>query len=59
VKAVIVSSEYLDSLEETIYSLKHSYKDIKRAEKEVAKGNYVTFDQLQEDLANRIKKNAS
>ncbi len=59
VKATLVSTEYLDSLEETIYSLEHSYKDIKKAEKEIAQGNYVTLEELQADLANRIKKNVS
>ena len=54
VKATLVSSEYLDSLEETIYTLKHSMRDIKRAEKEVAKGNYVTLDELKKDLKKRI-----
>ena len=37
VKATLVSPEYLDSLEETIYTLEHSMDDIRRAEKEIAK----------------------
>ena len=58
VKATLVSPDYLDSLEETIYTLEHSMKDIKRAEKEIAKGNYVTLEELKKDLEKRLKKNA-
>lgn len=58
VKATLVSPDYIDSLEETIYTLKHSMKDIKRAEKEIAKGNYVTLEELRRDLDKRLKKNA-
>lgn len=58
VKASIVSPDYLDSMEETIYTLKNSMKDIKRAEKEIAKGNYVDLEEVKKDLAKRIK-NAS
>jgi hypothetical protein len=29
-------------------------KDIKKAEKEIAKGNYVTLDELKKDLKKRI-----
>ena len=54
VKAALVSPDYLDSLEETIYTLKHSIKDIKKAEKEVVKGNYITLDDLKKDLKKRI-----
>ena len=36
VKATLVSPEYLDSLEETIYSLEHSLDDIREAEAEIA-----------------------
>ena len=58
VKATLVSPDYLDSLEETIYTLEHSMKDIKRAEKEIAEGNYVTLEELKKDLEKRLKKNA-
>jgi len=58
VKATLVSPDYLDSLEETIYTLQHSMKDIKKAEKEIAKGNVITLEELKNDLKNRIKKNA-
>ncbi len=63
VKAALVSPEYLDSLEETIYTLENSMDDIRQAETEIAKGNYVTLAEFRKDLAkrNRIakKKNAS
>ena len=45
IKASLVSPEYLDSLEETIYTLQHSMKAIREAQREIAKGNYVTLDQ--------------
>ena len=54
VKASLVSPEYLDSLEETIYTLKHSMKDIKRAEKNIAMGKYVTLEELKKDLSKRV-----
>lgn len=56
IKATLVSPEYLDSLEETIYTLEHSMDDIRQAEAEIAKGEYVTLEQLQSDLAKRLKK---
>lgn len=54
VKATLISPDYLDSLEETIYTLEHSMKDIKKAEKEIAKGNYVTLEEIKE----RFEKDA-
>ncbi len=59
IKATLISPDYLDSLEETIYTLEHSMKDIKRAEKEIAKGNYATLQELKKDLQKRFKGNAS
>ena len=56
VKATLVSPDYLDSLEETIYSLEHSMKDIRRAEKEIAKRNYITLEELEEDFKKRLKE---
>lgn len=56
IKATLVSPEYLDSLEETIYTLEHSMDDIRRAEKEIAKGNYVTLEELKKDLKKRLAK---
>lgn len=58
IRATLVSPEYLDSLEETIYTLEHSMDDIKRAEKDFKEGKYVTLDELKKDLKKRIKKNA-
>lgn len=55
VKATIVSPEYLESMEETIYTLEHSMKDIRRAEREIAKGNYVTLEELLKDFNAREK----
>jgi prevent-host-death family protein len=53
VKASIISSEYLDSLEETIYSLKFSSSDVKEAEKEINKGLYLTLAQFKKKLTKR------
>ena len=53
VKATLVSPEYLDSLEETIFSLKYSLKDIRESEKQIARGEYVTLDQFKKELKKR------
>ncbi len=53
VKATLVSPDYLDSLEETIYSLEHSLKDIRKAEAEIARGEYVTLEEFKEKLKKR------
>jgi prevent-host-death family protein len=50
VKASLVSSDYLDSLEETIYTLKHSMNDILKAEKQIKKGEYVTLEEFIKNL---------
>lgn len=55
VKATLVSPDYLDSLEETMYSLEHSLKDIKEAEKEIEKGEYITLEEFRKELAARKK----
>ena len=55
VKATLVSPEYLDSLEETIYSLKYSLKDIKKAEAEIKKGHYITLEEAKKNLQKRLK----
>lgn len=57
VKATLVSPDYLDSLEETIYTLENSMDDIKKAQKEFAKGNYVELKQLKKDFKKRSLKN--
>lgn len=53
IKATIVSPEYLDSLEETIYTLENSMEDIREAEKEIAEGNYVTLKEFRKQLKKR------
>ena len=58
IKATLVSPDYLDSLEETIYTLEHSMDDIRKAEKEIAKGNFVTLEELKKDLKKRRLRNA-
>ena len=58
VKATLVSPDYLDSLEETIYTLEHSMDDIRKAEEEIAEGKYVTLEELKKDLKKRLLKNA-
>lgn len=50
VKAVLVSPEYLDAIEETIYSIDHSLKDIKKAEKQISRSQYVTLEQFKKQL---------
>lgn len=58
IKATLVSPEYLDSLEETIYTLENSMDDIRKAEKELAAGKYVTLGEFKKQLNKRIKQNA-
>ena len=55
IKATLVSPEYLDSLEETIYTLENSMRDITESEAEIARGEYVTLEQFQKDLLKRNK----
>ena len=55
IKATLVSPDYLDSLEETIYTLENSMEDIKDAEAEIARGEYVTLEEFKKDLASRKK----
>lgn len=58
IRASLVSPEYLDSLEETIYSLEHSMEDIRRAEKAIARGEYLTLEEFKKNLKRRIKRSA-
>ena len=51
IKATLVAPDYIESLEETVYSLKHSLDDIKKAQKEFKKSEYITL----EDLKKRLK----
>lgn len=53
IKATIVSPDYLESLEETIYTLEHSMKDIRKAEKEIAAGDYITLEEFKKQLKKR------
>jgi antitoxin YefM len=52
VKATLVSADYLDSLEETIFTLKNSMKDIRQAEEEVSKGKFVNLEEIQKRIQN-------
>lgn len=56
IKATLVSPDYLDSLEETIYTLEHSMGDIRKAEKELARGEYITLEEFKKQLAKRKTK---
>lgn len=56
VKATLVSPDYLDALEETIYTLENSMSDIKKAEREIAKGNVITLEEFKKDLTLRQKR---
>ena len=57
IKASLVSPEYLDSLEETIYTLENSMGDIRKAEKEIAAGRYITLEDLKKDFKKRNLRN--
>lgn len=52
IKATLVSPDYLDSLEETIYSLENSLEDIREAENEIKKGNYITLEEIEKRFKN-------
>lgn len=56
VKATLVSPDYLDSLEETIYTLENSMDDIREAEAQIARGEVVSLEELEEKLKRRIEK---
>lgn len=53
IKATIISPDYLESLEETIYTLEHSMDDIRKAEKELAAGEYITLEEFKKQLKKR------
>ena len=46
IKATLVSPDYLDSLEETIFSLNNSLSDIKQAEKEFSEDKFITLEEV-------------
>jgi antitoxin YefM len=52
IKATLVSADYLDSLEETIFTLKNSMKDIHQAEEDVSKGKFVNLEEIQKRIQN-------
>jgi antitoxin YefM len=52
IKATLVSADYLDSLEETIFTLKNSMKDIRQAEEEVSQGKFVNLKEIQKRIKN-------
>jgi len=43
VRASLVSTEYLDLLEETVFTLENSLDDIKLAEKELEQGRFLSL----------------
>lgn len=53
VKALLVSPDYLDSLEETVYTLEHSMEDIRGAERELKEGKYITLEEFKRRLKKR------
>lgn len=50
VKASIVSPEYLEALEETIYTLTHSMDDIREAEENFKNGDFISLEDLKKEL---------
>src|SRR3989339_564161 len=44
IKATLISPNYIDELEETIYTLQHSMPAIRKAQKEIKEGKYVTLE---------------
>lgn len=53
IKATLVSPDYLDSLEETIYTLENSMKDIRAAEEEIKRGEVITLEEFKRQLKQR------
>ena len=56
VKASLISPDYLDELEETIYTLTHSMDDIREAQKEIKEGKYVTLEQIIDRFNTNVSK---
>ena len=50
IKASLVSPDYLDSLEETVYTLENSMDDIRKAEKQIKEGKFITLKELRKKL---------
>ena len=55
IKATLISPDYIDELEETIYTLQHSMPAIRKAEKEITQGKFITL----EEVKKRFKRYAS
>lgn len=51
-KATLISAEELDSIEETLEIISNPklMKDIRKAEKEIDEGKYITLEELQKEL---------
>lgn len=51
-RATLISSEELDSLEETLEIMSNPklMKDLRKAEKEIDEGKYVTWEELKKEL---------
>lgn len=51
-KATLISAEELESLEETLEILSNPklMRDLKKAEKEIEEGKYITWEELQKEL---------
>lgn len=45
-KAVLMSAEEFDSWEETLFSMSHSYDEIKKGEKEVKEKRLFSYEQV-------------
>jgi prevent-host-death family protein len=43
-KATLISPDYIDELEETIYTLTHTMKEIRQAKKDFREGKYITLE---------------
>jgi len=59
-KAVIMSSDEFESLTETLellYMFPNLPKEIARAEKEIAKGNYVTYEEFNKNVNDLLSGN--
>ena len=45
VKATLISSDYLEALEESLFTREHSMEAIRQSEQELAKGKYVSLEE--------------
>ena len=56
IRASLISPDYLDSLEETVFSLTNSLTDIKLARKEVASARYSTLKQIKKRFVRNVRQ---